>query len=1042
MTRQATFMGGFKKARSILVVALLSFSFCSLPAWGQEADDGQAGTVTGTVTDSTTGAALPGVNVTIVGTQQGAAAGANGQYSITGVEPGTYTLQASFVGYETKRLEGVQVAAGETTTADVAMSPGRVSLENVVVTALGVERQERSLTYSAEQVDVAEIAESGELNMISSLQGKVAGLNISSGGFGVGSSMKVVLRGNRSFNTSDEPLYVVDGVPVRGDISNMSPEIIQSINVLKGPNAAALYGSEAQNGAIVVTTKRGQEGQVDVTWTNNVMVRSPNILHEFQNVYGQGTNGEYNRRTFSSWGPRMEGQMVQHWSPNPELADTQIPYSPQPNNIRDFFQLGYQGSSNLTASVGSENVQGLFSYTYSGGQGIVPNNTLQRHNLNVRLTSQLGENLSLDGKLSYVNQEIDYPINHGNHGQTYYAYRIPRSISTGQASNYEYQGSEGQLLHSTWLPGFGRSYNPYWAANNIRETTPSEGVTGLASLTYDFTDAISLMVRGSYDRNSSESVDRIHNDTGTTYNFGYFGVEESASSEFNGDVLLSYSENVSDNWFIDANVGGNIKKERNRSLNSNTGDALIVPNFFTISNTLNPITNYNPGAPIDIYSVYGSAQIGWRDAIFLDVTGRNDWSSTLPAESRSYFYPSVGLSAIVSDLIPSFPKAFDFARVRASWAQVGNSAPAFRTQRFANFIPGGRDGFLALNNELPASNLKPEQTVSYEAGVDLRFFGERLGLDFTVYQTNTRNQLFAIDLPPASGASSLFTNGGNVQNRGIETLLRTTPLQMPDFRWDLDLNFSANRNEVVEISDEREILFLGGNFAVEEGEPFGQIYTRGFQRDEQGRVLINSNGLPQVTPGATVAVANPNPDWTVGLSSSLSFGNFSAGFVIDHTQGGSLLSETATLTLGEGHSAQTLEGRDGGLIFGENLFADETAVMASDGSPNTTEIDAETFWSSMGGHLDPIGEAFVEDATNMRLQEVSLGYSLPQSMISYLPVANVQLTLVGRNLFFFYRAAESVDPNILSGTGKAAPGVSNFAPPTARSYGINLRLDF
>ena len=1019
-----------------------------LMAWAPAAAWAQTGAITGAVTDSTTSNLLPGVNVAVVGTQQGTSTGADGQFTISGLEPGTYALEASFVGYETETVEDVQVAAGETTQMDITLRPSTVAMEDVVVTALGVEREERSLTYSAEQVDVAQLAEARELNVTSSLQGKVAGLNISSGGFGIGSPMKVLLRGNRSFNTADDPLYVVDGVPIDGDISNMSPDIIQSINVLKGPNAAALYGSEAQNGAIVVTTKRGQAGEFNVSWSNNIMVRSPNIIPEFQNQYGQGTNGGYNRRTFSSWGAPMDGQMVQHWSPNPELANTQVPYSPQPGNVRDFFQRGYNASTNLTASIGSESVQGLFSYTYSNGRGVVPNNSLQRHNFNVRVTSQLGENWSLDGKLSYMNEMVDYQLTHGNHGSTFFAYRIPRSISTAQASNYSFRGPEGQIQHNTWLPGFGRSYNPYWSANNIRSTVPSQGITSLASLTYDFTDALSLMVRGAYDRNSNEYKRRIHNNTGTTYNFGYFGVEESSSSEFNADVLLSYSQGVSDDWFVDANVGGNIKRGRGRSLSSNTGDALIVPNFFTLSNTQNPETNYNPGAPTETQSLYSFAQVGWRDAIFLDVTARNDWSSTLPAESRSYFYPSVGLSAILSDLIPGLPEPLSFARVRASWAQVGNSAPPFQTQRFASFIPGGKDGYLRLSNTLPAENLKPEQTESFEAGVDLRFFGERLGLDVTAYQTSTRNQLFAVALPEASGASSLFTNGGNVRNRGIEALLRTTPLQTANLSWDLDFNFAANRNTVVEISDERDFLILGGpasnfrQFAVEEGEPFGQIYATGFARDDQGRVLIDSNGLPQLTSGSTVPVANPNPDWTGGINSSLSYGDFSASFVINHQQGGTLVSETGTLLMGEGHSKRTLKGREGGLVFGENLFSDETAVMASDGSPNTTEIDAETFWSAMGGHINAVGEAFVEDATNTRLQEVTLGYSLPQSMIGGFPVSNVQVTLVGRNLFFFHRASDSLDPNILSGTSKGARGLSSFPPPTTRSFGVNLRINF
>jgi len=1006
----------------------------------------QQGTIRGTVTDQQTGEPLPGVNVVIEGTQQGASTGGDGQYTISGVEAGSYTMQASFVGYATQTKEEIEVQDNETTVVDFRLQPEEVALEDVVVTALGVEREERSLTYSTEEVNTEQISEARELNVVNSLTGRVAGLDINQGGFGVGSPSKVLLRGNRSFNTSDDPLYVVDGVPVRGGIRDLNPDIIEGINVLKGPNAAALYGSAAQNGAIVVTTSRGEEGGLNVSFNQNIQVKQPKILPSFQNKYGQGKNGEYSRRTFNSWGPEMNGQMVRHWSANPELSSTEVPYSPQPGNVRDFFKYGYESASSITASGGTESIQGIFGYTYSNGSGVVPNNSLDRHNVSLRLNSQPLEDLSIDSKLSYTDERIRYQLGHGNHDATFYAYRIPRSIPTEQASNYEYRDEEGNLRHNTWLPGFGRSYNPYWAANNIRDHEDSSRLTGLASITYDFTDALSLMLRGSYDRHTGDSEDIIFNDTGTTFEAGYYGVTESQSHELNTDFLFTYDDNYG-SFDLEANVGGNIKQRRNSSLNSNTGDGLVLPNFFAVSNSQNSETNYNPGAPTDIWSLYSSADIGWNDAVFLNVTGRNDWSSTLPLDNNSYFYPSVGLTGVLSDLV-SLPETISFARVRASWTKVGNSAPPFRTKRFVNFIAGGNNGFLRLSTTLPADDLKPEETISYEFGLDIRFFDDRIGVDITSYQTNTRNQLFSINLPSASGASQLFTNGGDVRNRGLEVILRTTPVQSSSLTWNADINFAANRNTVVSISEERDILTIGGpsssyrQFAIEEGEPFGQIYSRGFKRDDQGRVLIGQDGLPVITSGRTVQVANPTPDWSGGITTSLSYNNFSASMVIDHQQGGTLVSETATLTYGEGHAKGTLKGREGGLVFGENFFEEETAVMASDGSPNNVEIDSESFWNHVGGHINAVGEPFVEDATNARLRELTVGYQLPQSMLSGVPVSNVNLSLVGRNLFFIYRASDSVDPDILSGTSKGAPGLSSFPPPTSRTFGFNMSLDF
>jgi len=1030
------------KSTALLIAAIGIMFFVS------DARAQQAGTITGSVTDSLSGQSVPGVNVVVQGTQQGASTGPNGQYTITGVEPGTYTLRASFVGYAPKVRQNVQITAGQTTEVNFALVESEIALEAVTVTALGVERQERSLTYNQQNVGGAEVAEARELNIANSLSGAVSGISVNQAATGLGGSARVILRGNRSITGNSQPLWVVDGVPIRGDVSDLNPSDVEEITVLKGPNAAALYGSEAQNGAIIITTKSGREGELNLTFSQNLQVRNPLLLTDYQNQYGQGSAGQYNPGSEASWGPRMNGQTVNFWSPNPERAGEQYTLNPQPDNVSDAYQNGYNSTTSLAATVGNQSTQARFSYSYTDAQGIVSSNALQRHNIQGRVNTQVSDNFALDGKLAYSREGIDNQLATGENftNPIRHISRLPRNIRTEDAENFEYFTNEGLRRQHFWNPGSNGGANPYWALNrNLRNNT-TERVIAMTSLTYDFTDAFSLMVRGSYDGANNVGETRLYNDTYIVADNGQYAQSRSNVWEANGDFLASYSQDLFDDWSVEANFGGNIKKERGGAVLTNTGQALTVPNFFTLSNTQNVVASERVGEPREVHSLYGFGQIGWRDALYLDVTGRNDWSSTLPPDNRSFFYPSVGLSAVLSDLIPSFPEGIRFAKLRASWARVGNSAPPFQTVRTAGFSAGGNNGFLSLSNTLPAEDLKPEETVSYEIGADLRFFrGQRLGFNVTAYQTNTRNQLFTSALPRGSGASFEFVNGGDVENRGIEVTVTGQPVITSDFTSNVDLNFSVNRSEVVRLTEDQSSLTIAQDFMREfrivAGEPFGQVFSRGFQRDDQGRVLVGPDGMPLITDGLSVQVADFNADWRGSIRSSLSYKNVNLSFLIEHRQGGSTVSLTNAILDADGLRERTLQGRDGGLVFGENFFSEETAVQ-EDGSPNDTAIDAETFWRNVGGRNAPVGEVFSEDATNTRLRQMTLGYTLPQSIVGSLPVSSVNFSLVGRNLFFLYRASSNLDPDLLVGTGAAAEGFESFTPPTTRQFGFNLQIQY
>ncbi len=1037
---------GVSRVLSLVAAVLLgSLFFCSTAL-------AQQGTIEGTVVDGSSGETLPGVNIVIQGTQRGTTTDTEGSYSID-VDPGTYVLNASFVGFEAQSQE-VDVEAGETVVADFELQPAEVALEDVVVTALGVEREERSLSYGTQDVEGADIQEARELNVGNSLAGRVSGLRVNRAGTGVGGNVRLIIRGNRSISGSSQPLIVVDGVPTRGGLGDLNQDDIESIEVLKGPNAAALYGNEAQNGAILVTTETAEEGTRQFSFTQNIMARQPIITTNYQNQYGQGLNGNYNPSSEASWGPEMNGQTVEHWSPaldngTPEEQGSvpqEYSFTPQPDNVRDVFQIGYNSSTNLKYRAGQENLQGVVSYTLTEATGTVPNNSIRKHNFQVRVNGQPTDNLSMDGKLNYINETIENELSTGESfsNPMRHALRLPRNIRTAHVEKFEYTNQDGLLRQHFWNPGSNGGANPYWTLNRNLNENESNRVLGLASATYDFTDQLNFQLRASADIGASQDQTRHYNNTYIISPQGQFSESKSFGTKWTGDAILNYAnDDVLEDFSLDLTGGATITQERNRYLSASTGARMVVPNFFSLGNTQNVGVGESEGSPRDVQSLYGRGEIGWQDAVFLTLTGRNDWSSTLPPDNWSFFYPSVGLSAVLTDLI-SFPDAIDYFQLRGSWARVGNEAPPFQLTRSASFSAGGRTGFLELSGTLPAEDLKPEETESWEFGAQIRTLQNRLELNASVYHTETRNQLFTLQLPVASGASNAFTNGGNIRNQGIELTLTGTPVRTEGFEWTSTVNFSHNQNLVKKISEQRPRVAIGGSFLgtnfIEEGKPFQQYFSRGFARDDQGRVIVEPNGIPRLTDGETVKIADFNPDWEGSFRSNLSFQNVNLSFLIDHRQGGQVGSFTNAVLAGDGNLQRTLDGRGGGFVFGETAFSDEEAVAADGGEvPSTT---AQNFWRNMGGRNTPVGEAFSADATATKLREVTLGYQFDQSQLGELPVSAVNVSLVGRNLLWIYRASSRVDPDILTNTGKGAEGFESFQPPTTRSFGANLNIQF
>ena len=1047
----------FIRSDLMYIYLLLACLFYTQGVYGQTA-------VSGRVIDST-GESLPGVNVVIKGTAAGTQTDLDGNYRISvDGRGGGVTLVFSYVGFETQEIQ-----VGTRTTIDVTMG-GATELQEIVVTAFGLEKEKRELTYSTQSVKLDGIAEARpNQNLVNGLQGKVAGLSIQTTGSGVTGGSKVILRGNRSINGNSQALYVVDGVPLAGDINNLSPDDIESISVLKGANAAALYGSRANNGVIIVTTKKGS-GDLSININHTTTFDEANILHDFQNQYGQGSGGVYSKESTFAWGPRLDGRSVDHWSPDPNFPRSTYAFNAQPDNVKDFFQTGRSLATNISLSRATENNSTYFSYTHDDRKGIVPGNELTRHNVNLRLENKFNDKLTFQGKLNFIRSNIDNQLATGENfaNPVRHAYRLPRNISADEAAVYEYTDVSSANRQHFWKPGDNGGANPWWTVNrNLNETT-EDRILGLVSGTYEFLDGLTLMGRVALDRTNSFRENKLYNDSYIIADNGRYDAISSDAHEWNTEFLLSYNKSF-DKFSFNINFGGNARDEKQNYLNATSGsDGFFVPNVFAISNAQNINTQSEQRLfTRKVNSLYAFGQVGYLNGLFLDVSFRNDWSSTLPDDNNSFSYPSVGLSAVVSDLLP-LPEVFSFLKLRASYAEVGNDTDPYQLSRIVNLS----GGFLQLDTQQPNADLKQETTKSIEAGLDLRLLEDKIGIDFTYYKTNSEDQLFAQDVPQGSGIEQRFLNGGDIQNEGVEVVLNVTPIRTSNFSWDVGFNFARNVSKVVELAEGVDELNYGANFLrsfrLTVGEAWGNIYSRGFERDDSGNVLMQPlttddgeanplAGVPLITSGLDVVIGNFNPDWIGGIRNSIRYNNFNLNFVVDIRSGGEVVSFTDAILAADGLTAATVNGRDGSLVFGRNVFSDLNAV-AADGSANSTTVSAETLWNNLGGRNAPIGEAFVRSASNVRMREISLGYAVPQSALESLPFKSLKFSVVGRNLFFFSNAAEIIDPEVITAStngpprggtnrptnrgGITADGFESFAPPTTRSYGFNIQLGF
>lgn len=1037
--------------RKTLQCVLLTFMQVAFLISTSFAQDRQ---VTGKVNDEN-GAGLPGANVLLKGTTRGTNTDTDGNFSI-GIN-GSGVLIISSVGYQPKEVEVSSSMSNITVNLDADVR----NLGEVVVTALGISKEQKTLSYATQMINTDNFSKARELNVANSLSGRVAGLDIVRSSSGVGGSTRVVLRGDRSITGNNQALIVVDGVPIDNSnvsladnsnltpgnanggrdasdgLSSINPDDIESINVLRGASATALYGSRAANGALLITTKKGvvRKG-IGVNINSTFQAERAMVLQKFQNVYGQGVEGKFFPNSEFSWGPKMDGQQVAAWGPDPANKGKTYAYSPNPDSYKDFYSTGTSLANSISLTAGTEKVQTYFSYTNTHAKGIVSNNKLDRHNFNFRLTSQITSKLSFDGKITYFNEDIK---NKQQTGEAFanlqrHILRLPRSISLEQAQDFEYlDPASGKTLQNYWNPGSNGGQNPYWIKNRVLADDTRDRIYGFTSLSYKFLPWLTVMGRAGYDKYINKFEGKWYTNTYTIADFGDYQTNWRENGELNLDLFALISKQLGSDFKIDATLGGNILK-RDYLNHSTLNNGLNRENFFVTTNARNSVTNRTV-AQARKQGLFASADFIWKDALTLSASARNDWSSTLPKANQSYFFPSVGVAAVLSSLF-NLPQAISFAKVRGSLAQTGNDGlPGLLVQTYS-YIAGGANGYIIRDDTKPFPDLKPELTTSQEIGLEAKFLQNRIGFDLTFYNSNSKNQLYKVPIPPASGWSFEYINAGNVRNQGIELTLNLVPVKTGDFSWNIDLNYARNINKVIELAPNQKTLTLSSDFMnfmrAEEGRALGQIYSRGFLRDGEGRIVVNDKGIPRVTDQTTVPLGTSRPTWTGGVSNRFSYKGINLSFLVSGRIGGVVTSFTNAVIYADGVTEETLAGRDGFVVDG----------VQADGSKNTVSTTAEAYWKFVGGRNTPIGEAFTYSASNIRLRELTLGYSLPQKIIGKSPFQTVSLSLVGRNLFFIMNKAKGFDPELVAGSSNTTVGLESFSMPATRSLGLNLNLSF
>lgn len=991
----------------------------------------QTHTVSGLVKDKEMGEPLVGVSVSVKGTKNATMTDLNGNYTIQ--TSAKDVLEFKYVG-----MKNAEETVGNRKIINVSLSPNAESLGEVVVTAMGIKRQSETLTYSAQTVGGKDVNDIKSINMINSLQGKSAGLQITPNSTGAGGSSKILFRGNKSISGSNQPLIVIDGVPTMtntttsqvssdyggerdaGDVmSTINPDDIASITLLKGAAASALYGAVAANGAIMITTKQGMAGKVNVNVSSNTTMEMPMILPKFQDTYGAGADGTF------SWGDKLA--------------------SASKNYAKEFFRTGFTTNNSVSLAGGSENFKAYFSYGNVFSHGMTPENTYRSHNLNSKVDFKVLDHVYVDFSAKYSNQ---YSKNQAAAGYLWNpltgAYLAPRGIDWNYyKDNYEVydpaRGCNVQNWTNTELQQYG---NPYWMLHRQTPISNRNRYEFGGSIKWDITPDVNIQGRMRYERGEEQFIHNAYaSSVGNLYKMGRMKNNRYFSDQLYGDVLVNYNHTWGD-WALTATAGSSFTKTKTAHVDlwgegdqfKAPGDGNIYyPNIFTPNNFYGNMSKLGKGDAMNtekrLNAVFATAQVGFKEAVFLDLSARNDWSSALAfTESCSFFYPSVGASVLLNKLVP-MGEQVNLFKFRGSYSIVGNDVPIYMSNPRYTL---GESGSISAPDKAAFRTLKPEKTHSLEFGFDGTFLNNRLDFSFTYYKTNTKNQFFSVSAPYESGLRNRYVNAGNVQNQGFEASIGWHQQFNADFSWSTNFNISYNENKIKELVEGLEngltiASWQGAKVVLNEGGSYGDLYVRQIKRDEAGKPVKNADGKP-VLMGDNIDemkyAGNMNAKVNFGWSNTFHYKDFTLSFLIDGKFGGRVLSATEATLDGWGVSERTGNARNAGKVVVDGVEFDPQLWYTETGSSNFNNSYATEF--------------YVYKGTNVRMRELSLGYTFRNLFGNG---KNLTAALIARNLFFFYKDAPC-DPDVSMGTGNGVQGVDIFNLPSSRSLGLNLKLNF
>ncbi len=1053
---------------------------------------GQERTLTGTIAAASDGLPLTGVTVVVKGTNLGALTDGKGKFSLK-VPDESAILQITYMGFETQEIP----VAGKT-LLDLRLTESDLTLDEVIVTAFGLERDKKALGYAVQEVQASELTEARSTNVVNGLSGRVAGIQVT-GSPVPGGGAQVIIRGNGSILGNNQPLYVIDGVPMEGStlpkgnsvntddnvygggISELSPDNIESISVLKGANAAALYGSRAANGVILVTTKSGKgvEG-FGIEYNANLTLEKPFVVPEFQDIYGggngyvswytDGRNGGITDPTElqqfravypnaplvgtagvdESWGAPMDGRLVRTWWSGDGVA----PLVPVPDSWENFWETG--NTMNQTLALAGSNDKGSFRLALGRTQteGLLYNNDFFRNNFRLNSSYNLTEKLKVNVSAGYIKsgsdnrqQRVNWELQTWHHRHDDWGllkdWRDYMDVHiTREGDSYPY---------ANWQHSF--ASNPFYVQDVLTNSNEKDRFLGNISLTYDFSDNLSLMLRSGTDLWTDTRINIFRNEREKSFatRTQAFYEEVLRSQETNSDAILSYKQDFGD-ISLNAQLGG-VHRVNYYKYNLTQVNDVTINGLYNVANNASTNTNRSRIEDKEVNSVFGAVSLGYKGYLFLDVTGRNDWSSTLPVENNSYFYPSVSVSTILTDMLNISSPVLTFAKLRGSFAKVGNDTDPYRLAQV--FVPqdgwNGSTPAFSENTEIANSDLRPEETTGIEFGMDVRFFDARIGFEVTYYDQTTEDQILPIAVSKATGYDSKVINAGEISNKGIELMLYGTPIKTASgFSWDLAFNFARNNNEIEELfTDENgnqlETIVLnsrrGLSLEARVGQSYGTFYGSAYQRVEGGEFdgqIIFKDGIPQIQAGSQI-IGNATPDFTGGIQNTFTFKGFMVSALVDAKIGGDIADESTSTGMQTGVYPITALGREEGVI-GQGV-----KNIGTDESPQYVPNDVVQPTKSVTRMLSvrSANEGAIFEASYVKLREVRVGYVFPSRILSSTKfLKGASLSLVGRNVAMLYNTHSQIDPEINIRGGNLQGALYYATVPSARSLGFNLNLKF